>query len=81
MPLAEKLTKKCKTELKAVDAVYEYVTENLTYDDAKATRLKSGYLPNLDDVLSKKKGICFDYAALMTAMLRSVSPACPTIIT
>ena len=29
------------------------------------------YLPNVDDTLKTKKGICFDYAALMTAMLRS----------
>lgn len=30
-----------------------------------------GYLPNVDDTLTSGTGICFDYAALMTAMLRS----------
>ena len=30
-----------------------------------------GYLPNVDDTLKSGKGICFDYAALMSAMLRS----------
>ena len=43
----------------------------MTYDTAKASSVQSGYLPNVDLVLAQKKGICFDYAALMTAMLRS----------
>ena len=29
------------------------------------------YLPDIDETLSTKKGICFDYASLMSAMLRS----------
>ena len=28
-------------------------------------------MPDIDAVLAEKKGICFDYAALMAAMLRS----------
>lgn len=68
--LAKKLTKG-KTEIEAVQEVYEYVIKNIFYDDEKAATVKSGYLPNVDDTLKTKKGICFDYAALMTAMLRS----------
>ena len=29
------------------------------------------YLPDVDSTLSEKKGICFDFAALMCCMLRS----------
>lgn len=54
-----------------VTNVYNYVVNNITYDTAKATSVQSGYLPDVDAVLANKKGICFDYAALMTAMLRS----------
>ena len=54
-----------------VTNVYDYVTKNITYDTAKAASVQSGYLPDVDAVLASKKGICFDYAALMTAMLRS----------
>ncbi len=54
-----------------VTNVYNYVTKNFTYDTALANSVQVGYLPNVDDVLAKKKGICFDYAAVMTAMLRS----------
>ena len=35
--------------------------------------MKAGYLPDLDETLKTKTGICFDYAALLTAMLRSLS--------
>ena len=34
-------------------------------------RLIAEYLPDVDETLSTGKGICFDYAALTTAMLRS----------
>ena len=33
--------------------------------------MQSGYLPDIDETLETGKGICFDYAALMTAMLRT----------
>ena len=34
----------------------------------------------LDTVLEKKKGICFDYAALMTGMLRSQGIPCKLVV-
>ena len=54
-----------------VGAIYNFVISNLSYDRELAANVKSGYLPVLDTVLATGKGICFDYAALMTAMLRS----------
>lgn len=68
---AAKLTKKCKTELAKVKKVYNYVIKNFKYDKKKAKTVKGGYVPNLNKIYKKKKGICFDYAAIMTAMLRS----------
>ena len=57
--------------LAKVEAVYSFVVNHLTYDKEKAQTVKSGYLPDVDASLSSGKGICFDYAALMAAMLRS----------
>ena len=57
--------------LDKVSKVYEYVINNTTYDKQKAATVQSGYLPNVDDTLATGTGICFDYAALMCAMLRS----------
>lgn len=68
---AASLTKKCKNDLAKVKKIYNYVVKNMKYDNKKAKTVKTGYLPNLDSLYKKKKGICFDYAAVMTAMLRS----------
>lgn len=66
--------------LDQVQAVYDYVVNNLTYDKEKAATVKSGYLPVLDTVLAQKKGICFDYAALMAGMLRSQNIPCKLVV-
>lgn len=58
----------------AVKAICNYVVSNVTYDTEKASQLSSatGYIPNPDATLASGKGICFDYASLGAAMLRSV---------
>ncbi len=68
---AAELTAGKKTDLEKITAIYHYTITTLTYDKQKAQTVQSGYLPDVDKVLAEKKGICFDYAALMTAMLRS----------
>lgn len=68
---AAELAANASNDAGTVSQIYNYVINNVTYDTAKANSVSSGYLPNVDNVLSTKKGICFDYAALMTAMLRS----------
>ena len=68
---AKKLVKDSKDDLSIVQTIYHYVVKNVKYDDEKAKNVQSGYLPDVDETLKTKKGICFDYAALMTAMLRS----------
>lgn len=66
--------------LEKVAAVYDFVVSTLTYDYEKAETVKSGYLPVLDEALAAKTGICFDYAALMTAMLRSQEVPCKLVV-
>ena len=68
------------TTLAKIEAVYSFVTNTFTYDYDRAASVQSGYLPNLDDVLMKQKGICFDYAAVMAAMLRSQGVPCKLVI-
>ena len=68
---AAQLTAGILDPLKKVEKVYDFVVGSLTYDKELASTVTSGYLPELDKVLEKQKGICFDYAALMTGMLRS----------
>ena len=66
--------------LEKVAAVYDFVIKNFKYDRALAESVQTGYLPVLDDVLAKKKGICFDYASIMTAMLRCQGIPCKLVV-
>ncbi|MBQ2697943.1 MAG: transglutaminase domain-containing protein [Clostridia bacterium] len=77
---AAELVQGCETALAKVEKVYHYVVQNFTYDRELAATVQSGYLPVLDTVLEKQKGICFDYAALMTGMLRSQGVPCKLVV-
>ena len=68
---AQELAKNCYSSLDVVSNVYNYIIENVTYDKQKAKNIQYGYVPNPDETLETKTGICFDYASLMSAMLRS----------
>ena len=70
-----------ETDLLAkVKCIYDYVVKNISYDYEKAASVQSGYLPDLDAVLAAKIGICFDYASLMTGMLRSQGIPCKLVV-
>lgn len=65
------ITKNDDSEVKRVYTIYHYVIDLINYDTAKAKLANDVYmLPVLDRIVNEKTGICFDYAALMTAMLR-----------
>ncbi len=70
---AQEVVSGAASDVQAVEKVYNYVVTNVSYDYDKAKTIQSqtGYLPDVDATLASKKGICFDYAALATAMLRS----------
>ncbi len=69
--LAEILAKNAGSDLEVVSRIYQYVIDNITYDHEKAATVESGYIPDVDEILNIRKGICFDYAAMMASMLRS----------
>ena len=74
--LAKKLADEAgvETDLDVVEAVLDYIVENISYD-TKRQRGSDGkyayYYVDVDTVIEDKTGICYDYAVLMTAMLRS----------
>ena len=69
--VGEEVSKGARSELEIVEKVYNFVMKTLTYDTQKAETVKSGYIPNVDEILAIKTGICFDYSSVMAAMLRS----------
>lgn len=69
--LGVELSENSSNDLDYIEQVYHYVTENITYDDELAANIQADYLPVIDSTLDSGKGICFDYASLMAALLRS----------
>lgn len=73
--LSDELLGGLGSDWEKAEAAYEYVVSNMTYDYMKAVMAVggqiSGYVPDLDEVLETKTGICFDFAALMCALLRA----------
>ena len=77
---AAELCQDASGDLDKVGRVFDFVVDHFTYDYDKASTVSSGYLPVVDDILAAKKGICFDYAAVMTAMLRSQNIPCKLVV-
>lgn len=69
---ALELSRGAGDDLKVLEQIYSYVVQNITYDTAKAASVQSGYVPDPDAILASGTGICFDYAAVMASMLRSL---------
>lgn len=60
-------------DVEEIAAIFEYISDNISYDKQLAATVQSGYIPNPDRTLAAGKGICFDYASLFAAMCRSRS--------
>ncbi len=67
----EELAYPCNNDLEVVSEIYNFMIKNISYDYEEAETVQSGYIPDVDEVLSTKTGICLDYSALMCSMLRS----------
>lgn len=68
---ASELAKNAVSNLDVVANVYNYIISSISYDYDKAETVPSGYTSDVDEILETGTGICLDYAAVMTSMLRS----------
>ena len=74
--LASDISAQAADAAAVVSSVYEYIQSNVDYDYDKAQNIVDNkryrdYLPDPDETRLHKEGICYDYAALAAAMLRS----------
>ena len=71
---ARELTSDATNQAEALRCICDYVMDNVVYDSAKAEKLSvvNGYIPDPDETLATGEGVCFDYASLGAAMLRSL---------
>jgi hypothetical protein len=76
---AEELTQGLTTDEAKVEAIYDYIVDNCSYDYDKMRTVETGYIPDINDTLCTKKGICYDYASLFASMTRSVGIPCKLV--
>ncbi len=76
---AAQFSANASTAVDVVAQVYQFVCSTVRYDAGKAASVQSGYLPNPDATMASGMGICFDYASLAAAMLRSQGIPCKII--
>ena len=65
-----------ENDLARVELLFDYVVDHVSYDYGKSAAVAPGYLPDVEKTLAEGKGICFDYAALLCAMVRSQGIPC-----
>lgn len=68
---ARELAAQAEDQVGVVSQVFDFVCATVRYDWEKAETVAKGYLPDPDETLRTGQGICFDYASLAAAMLRS----------
>lgn len=66
-----KLLSGASDDAQKVTLAYRYITSNLTYDSEKAEKVRPRYLPDLNEVTQTGKAVCYDFASLFAALLRS----------
>ena len=73
--LAARLTVQASNDLEAAWFIYNYITTNISFDFEFGYAIIAGvvleHLPDIDATLASGMGICFDFAVLTAAMLRS----------
>jgi len=70
--LAKALTKDAESNEEKLEILHTYLIEHVRYDYEKAKALPKGYIPSPLETLEVGGGICYDFSALLGAMLRSV---------
>ncbi|MFZ7133402.1 MAG: transglutaminase-like domain-containing protein [Eubacteriales bacterium] len=59
------------SDSRKVAVIYNFITNNIKYDST-LTSFPSDYVPDNEKTYDTKTGICYDFASLTAAMLRSV---------
>lgn len=70
---AKSLTNNLKSDEEKINAIYNYVVSNVSYDTNKLSKISTSYVPSIENTYDTKKGICYDYSSLFAAMLRSIN--------
>lgn len=75
---ANELSAGCKNDFEKVEKIYDWLTDYLMYAKTEDTCLGI-YHCDLNKVYNRKTGVCYDYAVVLAAMLRSQGIPCKVV--
>lgn len=70
--LADYLLKAATTDMEKVRSIYVWITQNISYDNQAYTSIVRRINRNNQDILNRKKAVCFGYATLFKALCEEV---------
>lgn len=77
---AAELCADLETDQEKIVAIYNYMARNFRYDFGFASRVRSGaitvYVPDTNQVMETKRGVCCDFSSVFAAMCRSQGIPC-----
>jgi transglutaminase-like putative cysteine protease len=68
---AEELARGTQNTRDKAEAVYRYIVSNFEYDYSFNPSSDMPYIPDIEKTFRTQQGICYDFASLFAAMLRS----------
>lgn len=75
---ASEISATCKNDFEKVSKIYDWLTSYLNYKVTEDTPLGQ-YKCDLNKVYNRKTGVCYDYAVVLAAMLRSQGIPCKVV--
>lgn len=77
---AKKITEGVVCNEEKINLIKDFVIYNMEYSvDTEEKYLSWSYFPNVDEIYSKKKGVCTDFATMFAAICRSQNIPCKLI--
>ncbi len=72
---AKEIAATCSNDFEKVEKIQAWVTSYMSYKDEEATPMIV-YQCDLEKIYNRKTGVCYDYAVILAAMLRSQGIPC-----
>jgi transglutaminase-like putative cysteine protease len=75
-----RLTENASTDKEKFDLLFRWVASNIEYDRKKYMSTRGNSIPNIKNILRRKKGVCLDYTYLMDSLCYQVGIQNVTVV-
>lgn len=75
---ASQIASTCKNDFEKVSKIYDWLTDYISYKETEETALMF-YKCDIEKIYNRKTGVCYDFAVVLAAMLRSQGIPCKVV--